>query len=348
MSNWGNSFGNAFRMTIFGESHGPAVGVVMEGIPAGSEIDLHRLQAFLDQRAPGKGDFSTARKESDIPEFLSGLLPPGEGVRITCGTPLTAVLRSSDAHAADYEAIQDTPRPGHADYPAAIKFGGFQYGAGGGHFSGRLTAPLCVAGGICLQLLEKAGVEISSRIISVGGETDPLKMEEALAAARAEGDSLGGVIECTAEGLPVGLGEHMFGGMENRISAAVFGIPAVKAIAFGDGFALASMKGSESNDAYRLEESAAADGGKRVTTVTNHCGGILGGMTNGMPLVFRVAIKPTPSIGKVQDTVNLKTMEAAKISVSGRHDCCIALRAVPCVSAAAAVAIYDAWLEGKR
>ena len=349
MSDWGNSYGHSFRFTVFGESHGPAVGIVMEGIPAGSRIDLQALQAFLSLRSPGSGAFSSERKEADVPEFISGLLPQTDEnrtIRVTCGTPLTAIFRNTDAKSSDYETIRDLPRPGHADYPAAVKFGGFQDSAGGGHFSGRLTAPLCAAGGICLQLLEKEGITVSSEVLSVGGKTAPDEIRKALEEAKAEGDSLGGVIACTVQGLPVGLGEHMFGGMENRIASAVFAIPAVKGIEFGDGFALAGMRGSESNDAF---ESAAADpaGNRTIRTKTNHCGGILGGMTDGMPLVFRVAVKPTPSIAKEQDTVDLKTRKPAKISVPGRHDCCIALRAAACVTAAAAAAIYDALLDAK-
>lgn len=351
-----SSYGENLRIHIFGESHGPAVGVTVEGIPAGEAVDLAELQRFLDRRAPGRNAWSTPRKEADVPEFLSGLR---EGR--TCGTPLTAILKSANTRSGDYDALRDVPRPGHADYTAWVKYGESRDSRGGGHFSGRLTAPLCVAGGICLQLLAREGITVISRIAAIGGIRDEGEltaataekpfptvsdsageaMRSAIAAARAEGDSLGGVIECAVLGLPAGLGDPMFDGMENRIAAAVFGIPAVKGIEFGAGFAAAGLRGSENNDAFSVENG-------RIITDSNHCGGILGGITDGMPLVFRAAVKPTPSLARPQQSVDLKTGEIVPLTVTGRHDPCIVPRAVPCVEAAAAIAVYDALLARRK
>ena len=351
-----SSYGENLRIHIFGESHGPAVGVTVEGIPAGEAVDLEELQRFLDRRAPGRNAWSTPRKEADIPEFLSGLR---EGK--TCGTPLTAILKSANTRSGDYDALRDVPRPGHADYTAWVKYGESRDSRGGGHFSGRLTAPLCVAGGICLQLLAREGITVLSRIAAIGGVQDEgalaastaekdfptvsdaagEAMRSAIAAARAEGDSLGGVIECAVLGLPAGLGDPMFDGMENRIAAAVFGIPAVKGIEFGAGFAAAELRGSENNDVFSVENG-------RIITSSNHCGGILGGITDGMPLTFRVAVKPTPSIARPQQSVDLNTGEIVPLTVTGRHDPCIVPRAVPCVEAAAAIAVYDALLARRK
>ena len=351
-----SSYGENLRIHIFGESHGPAVGVTVEGIPAGEAVDLEELQRFLDRRAPGRSAWSTPRKEADIPEFHSGLR---EGR--TCGTPLTAILKSANTRSGDYDALRDVPRPGHADYTAWVKYGESRDSRGGGHFSGRLTAPLCVAGGICLQLLAREGITIISRVAAIGGVRDEGEltastaekafptvsdsageaMRSAIAAARAEGDSLGGVIECAVLGLPAGLGDPMFDGMENRIAAAVFGVPAVKGIEFGAGFAAAGLRGSENNDAFSVENG-------RIITDSNHCGGILGGITDGMPLVFRAAVKPTPSLAKPQQSVDLKTGEIVPLTVTGRHDPCIVPRAVPCLEAAAAIAVYDALLARRK
>lgn len=351
-----SSYGENLRIHIFGESHGPAVGVTMEGIPAGEAVDLAELQRFLDRRAPGRNAWSTPRKEADVPEFLSGLR---EGK--TCGTPLTAILQSANTRSGDYDALRDVPRPGHADYTAWVKYGESRDSRGGGHFSGRLTAPLCVAGGICLQLLAREGITVLSRIAAIGGVRDEGEltastaekafptvsdaageaMRSAIAAARAEGDSLGGVIECAVLGLPAGLGDPMFDGMENRIAAAVFGVPAVKGIEFGAGFAAAGLRGSENNDAFSVENG-------QIITSSNHCGGILGGITDGMPLVFRAAVKPTPSIARPQQSVDLNTGEIVPLTVTGRHDPCIVPRAVPCLEAAAAIAVYDALLARRK
>lgn len=350
-----SSYGENLLLTIFGQSHSPAVGMTLQGIPAGQTIDLNALQRFLDRRAPGKNAWSTPRREADVPQWLSGLRG-----NVTCGTPITAILPNANTRPADYETLSRVPRPGHADYTASVKYFGAQDSSGGGHFSGRLTAPLCAAGGICRQLLEREGVCIWARVRSIGSVTDdspftsptdalpfpalsPEKAEEmkaAIAAAHAQGDSLGGVIECVALNLPAGLGDPMFGGMENRIAALAFGVPAVKGIEFGLGFESARLFGSQVNDPFVLKDG-------RVQTESNHCGGILGGITNGMPLVFRVAIKPTPSIARPQQSINLHTLEPETLSVPGRHDPCIVPRAVPCIEAVAALALYDALL-GRR
>ena len=351
-----SSYGENLRIHIFGESHGSAVGVTMEGIPAGEAVDLDGLQKFLDRRAPGRNPSSTPRKEADIPEFLSGLR---EGK--TCGTPVTAILRSANTRSGDYDALRDVPRPGHADYTAWVKYGESRDSRGGGHFSGRLTAPLCVAGGICLQLLARRGIEVVSRIAAIGGVRDEGEltastaaktfptvsdargeaMRAAIGEARLAGDSLGGVIECAVLGLPAGLGDPMFDGMENRIASAVFAVPAVKGIEFGAGFAAAGLRGSENNDPFSVENG-------RIITTSNHCGGILGGITDGMPLTFRAAVKPTPSIARPQQSVNLKTGKIVPLTVTGRHDPCIVPRAVPCIEAAAAIAVYDALLARRK
>ena len=351
-----SGIGENMRLTIFGQSHSAAIGMTLEGIPAGKELDMEQLSAFLLRRAPGRNAWSTSRKEADQPEFLSGLVG-----NITCGVPITAIIRNGDTRSGDYASLKEVPRPGHADFPAEIKYHGFQDVAGGGHFSGRLTAPLCVAGGICLQLLQAEGIQIRARILSIGSVEDhgefsaPVSgfdfpvadpacgkaMQALIAACKAEGDSVGGVIECIAEGLPAGLGDPIFGGMENRISALVFGIPAVKGIEFGAGFAASRMRGSENNDPYGIRD------GKAVP-LTNHCGGILGGITVGTPLVFRAAFKPTPSIAQPQKSVRLSEGLETELVVPGRHDPCVVPRAVPCVEAAAAIAIYDSFLGRKK
>lgn len=351
-----SSYGENLRLSIFGQSHSAAIGVTIEGIPAGEKIDMDELGRFLTRRAPGQSALSTARREPDAPEFLSGVKNGA-----ACGAPITAIIRNTDTRSSDYAAFALTPRPGHADYTARMKFGGAEDQAGGGHFSGRLTAPLCIAGGICLQLLKRQGIEVISRIAAIGGVADEgaltastaekpfptvsdaagQRMQSAILAAKAEGDSLGGVVECAVLNLPAGLGDPMFGGMENRIASIVFGIPAVKGIEFGAGFAAATLRGSENNDAYIINNG-------KIETATNNCGGILGGITNGMPLTFRAAFKPTPSIAIEQQSVDMQTMQQASLRVGGRHDPCIVPRAVPCVEAAAAIAVYDALLQRRK
>lgn len=347
-----STYCGSLHLSLFGQSHAPAVGMTMEGLPAGMPINITELAAFLARRAPGSPPLTSSRAEADCPEFLCGL----KNGR-TCGAPITAIIRNTDARSQDYEAFGDVPRPGHADYTAQCKYGGFQDAAGGGHFSGRLTAPLCLAGGICLQFLASQGISVFARIRSIAGICDdsafsapvdkpiPIidddaaeRMVREILRASAEGDSVGGVIECMAVGLPAGLGEPMFGGLENRIAQTVFAVPAVKGIEFGSGFAGSALRGSENNDAFSVENG-------KIVTVTNHCGGILGGISNAMPLVFRAAIKPTPSISLPQSSVDLKTKERAVLEIKGRHDPCIVLRAVPCIEAAAAIALTDALLE---
>ncbi len=332
----GSSCGENLRLTIFGQSHSSAVGATVEGIPAGERIDVERLRAFLTRRAPGQGELCSPRQETDEPEFLSGLR---DGV--TCGAPLTVILRNRDARPEDYDSIKNIPRPGHADYTAWVKYGAARDYAGGGHFSGRLTAPLCAAGGICIQLLEREGVTVRAHAAEIGGETEPEAMEAAIRRAKAEGDSVGGVVECELRGVPAGLGDPIFDGLENRIARIVFGIPAVKGVEFGAGFASARLRGSENNDPFKLEDG-------RVVTATNRCGGILGGISTGMPIVFRAAFKPTPSIALEQESVDLEAMRPAKLRVGGRHDPCIVPRAIPAVEAAAAIAVYDALLSHRK
>jgi chorismate synthase len=350
-------YGNNLKISIFGQSHSPAIGVCIDGLPSGFEIDQKELAAFLKRRAPGQNAHSTARKETDEPEFLSGLV---DGV--TCGAPLTAVIRNTDTRSSDYDPLKDIPRPSHADFTAHVKYGEARDFHGGGQFSGRLTAPLCIAGGICLQLLRKEGISIAAHIVQIGNVTakpfDPVnvgedeirslqkaefpvldketaeRMRAEIESAKKDGDSVGGIIECCAIGLPAGFGDPAFDGIENRLAAALFGIPAVKGVEFGNGFAAAALCGSENNDAFYMEENS-------VRTRTNRHGGILGGITSGMPLIFRAAFKPTPSIAKEQDSVSLSRRENVKLAITGRHDPCVVPRAVPCVEAAAAIALYD-------
>ncbi len=326
-----STFGKNIQISIFGQSHSEAIGVTIDGLPAGIKIDPEQLLQFLERRAPGKNKYATQRKEADRPEFLSGLVD-----NTTCGAPLTAVIRNKDQRSKDYDHLKDCPRPGHADYTAHIKYKGFEDLRGGGHFSGRLTAPLCIAGGICKQILEQKGILIQSRIVSIGGnEEDPYaEIEKAMETL----DSVGGIIECTATGIPVGIGEPMFDGIENKISQAVFAIPAIKGIEFGRGFEMARLHGSENNDCFTYVED-------QVKTTTNNHGGILGGISSGMPIFFRVAVKPTPSISKMQQSISYKRKEEQTLTVKGRHDPCIVPRALPCVESAAAIAIYDLLLS---
>ena len=348
-----STYGENLKLSIFGQSHGTAIGMTLDGIPAGLPVDMDKLQRFLNRRAPGQHDWSTPRKEEDVPEFLSGVL---DG--FTTGAPIAAIIYNHNTRSGDYENLKSSPRPGHADYTAQVKYGGFQDAAGGGHFSGRLTAPLCIAGGLCKQWLEEMGIQIGAHIDFLGGITDtsfdPMEpeirfvkenfpvlsvgasqaMRKRIEEIRLQGDSIGGEIECAITGLPAGLGEPMFGGVESRIAQIIYGIPAVKSLEFGAGKSVAYGLGSKMNDAFCVTDG-------QIRTETNHCGGILGGITNGMPVLFRAAIKPTPSIGKLQKSVNLQTMEEVKLEIKGRHDPCIVPRAVPVVEAAAAIAIYD-------
>ena len=356
-----STYGESLKLSIFGQSHGPAVGMTLDGIPAGLRVDFDKLQAFLNRRTPGQNDWSTPRKEDDKPEFLAGIVDS-----YTCGAPIAAVIHNKNTHSGDYTNLKDTPRPGHADYTAQVKYGGFQDVAGGGHFSGRLTAPLCIAGGLCKQWLEEMGIQVAARILSIGGirddfQVNPLepqldlihadfpvfnreigeKMRHRIAEVRAEGDSIGGIIECYITGLPAGLGEPMFGGVESRIAQIIYGIPAAKSCEFGAGHSVSNLLGSQCNDAYTITDG-------KVRTRTNYAGGILGGITNGMPVIFQTAIKPTPSIAKPQQSISLMEHTEKELVVKGRHDPCIVPRAVPVVEAAAAIAIYDLILSNTQ
>ena len=357
-----STYGENLKLSIFGQSHGPAIGMTLDGIPAGMPVDMDKLQTFLNRRAPGNADYATPRKEADRPEFLAGIL---DG--FTCGAPIAATIANTNTRSGDYENLKNVPRPGHADYTAHVKYGGYQDVSGGGHFSGRLTAPLCIAGGLCKQWLEEMGIEIHGHIISIAGITDsparldfanpdlsllspnfPVISDEAMDAmtakirrAKEKGDSVGGEVECIITGLPAGIGEPMFGGVESKIAQIVYGIPAVKGLDFGLGSLMSQFRGSMVNDAFTVEDG-------KVKTQTNYCGGILGGITTGMPLIFKVAIKPTPSISRQQQSVSLERMMRQELSILGRHDPCIVPRAVPVIEAAAAIAIFDmCLLDGK-
>ena len=343
-----NTFGSSVSVTLFGESHGTAVGAVLDGMAPGVPVDEAFIARQLELRRP-YGTISTARREADTVELVSGVF---EGK--TTGTPLCVLIRNTDANSADYAATRSLARPGHADYTAYEKYHGYEDYRGGGHFSGRLTAPLCIAGGIVRQELRRHNIVVDARIAAIAGIRDesafeasvadkafPVvddkigeQMRAAIQNAREDGDSVGGVIECVVRGLPVGVGEPMFDGVENQIARLVFAVPAVKGVEFGAGFEAAKLRGSENNDPFLVED-------KCIRTASNHAGGILGGITNGMPLVFRVAVKPTPSISRAQQSVNLSTMEPQELRVTGRHDPCIVPRAVPVIEAAAALAVYD-------
>ncbi len=357
-----NFFGKNIILTTEGGSHDPFISAKVVGFPSGFAIDREKLLQFMARRAPGNSAFATARKESDEPVFLSGV----DGNFVTNGDEMIIRIYSKNANSSVYSGVTDIPRPGHADYPATVKYGENVDLRGGGHFSGRLTALLCAFGGICIQYLEKMGISIFSHIYSISGVeddkidpanvgekeknmiSDPLfpvlssekgdKMKEMIAKAKKDGDSVGGILECIAFGLPVGLGEHMFASIESRMCEAIFSIPAVKGIEFGRGFDVANIRGSENNDPFETD-------GEKIYTKTNNCGGILGGMTDGMPLVFRVAMKPTPSIAREQDSVSLSKKENVKLSVVGRHDPCVVPRAAAALEGAAAIALVDILMD---
>ena len=365
-----STFGNALRVTVFGQSHSQAVGCVVEGLPSGHVVDMEALGRFMARRAPGQGPWTTPRKEADLPRIVSGLNPRGA----TCGAPLAIVIENTNTRSRDYDNLMAVPRPGHADYTAWAKWHGNQDVPGGGHFSGRLTAPLCAAGGIALQMLAERGVRVGAHLLSVAdvrdeplcaldnapasqvrlqgqldaltdGRTFPTIDSEAgkamLAAiddARRELDSVGGVVECVATGMPAGVGSPMFDGIENLIARAAFGVPAVKGVEFGRGFEAARLRGSEDNDPYRMVDGT-------VTPVTNNAGGALGGITTGAPVLFRMALKPTSSISRPQESVDLTSGSDATLEVHGRHDPCVATRAVPVAEAICALALLDALLS---
>ena len=365
-----STFGNALRVTVFGQSHSPAVGCVVEGLPSGHVVDMEALGRFMSRRAPGQGPWTTPRKEADLPRIVSGLNPKGA----TCGAPLAVVIENTNTRSRDYDNLMAVPRPGHADYTAWAKWHGNQDVPGGGHFSGRLTAPLCAAGGIALQMLAERGVRVGAHLLSVAdvrdeplcaldnapasqarlqaqldaladGRTFPTidadsgkAMLAAIDDARRELDSVGGVVECVATGMPAGVGSPMFDGIENLIARAAFGVPAVKGVEFGRGFEAARLRGSEDNDPYRMVDGT-------VTPVTNNAGGALGGITTGAPVLFRMALKPTSSISRPQESVDLTSGSDATLEVHGRHDPCVATRAVPVAEAICALARLDALLS---
>ena len=347
--------GEKFKISIFGQSHSEAMGVVIDNLPSGIKIDEEKLSAFMLRRAPGRDKFSTTRKEGDRVKFVSGIT---QGV--TNGAPLCAIIENTNTRSADYENLYDIPRPGHADFAAWSKYGDSRDVSGGGQFSGRLTAPLCIAGGIFKQLLEEKGIYIGAHIASIGSIKDDLfdsvnvnekdfvggkdfpvinnekgeRMQEEILSAKKDADSIGGTVECAITGVPAGIGGTFFGGWEGAISSAVFAIPAVKGIEFGRGFEAAALRGSENNDAFSIKD------GKIVTDTNNH-GGILGGISSGMPIIFRTAFKPTPSIGKEQKSISLSRKEEVALVINGRHDPCIVKRATVCVEAAAAIAVAN-------
>ena len=297
----------------------------MEGLPCGHTIDIDELQAFLRRRAPGQNQLQTQRKEADIPEFLAGMV---DGM--LSGSPLAFMIRNTSQHSSDYNNLRDIPRPSHADFTARMRYGDKVDMRGGGHFSARLTAPLCVAGGIALQLLREKGIEIHAMVdADKRSEVENLVMK-----LKKDGDSTGGIVEVVATGLPIGLGNPNFDGIENRLARVIFGVPAIKGVSFGGGFDMCSRLGSEVNDAFTMD-------GDTITTTTNNSGGIQGGITNGLPLIMQVGIKPTPSIYKEQHSVSLSQKEDTLLTIKGRHDPCVALRAVPVIEAVTALVILD-------
>lgn len=334
--------GKTLTLSIFGTSHGPSIGMTLSGIPSEANINLDVLQEFMARRAPGNSPFSTSRKEPDIPEFVSGLRSGSSGNSrnlTTDGSEIKAIIYNRDVKSSDYSKIANTPRPGHADYTAHVKYGGTEDSRGGGAFSGRMTAPLCIAGGICKQLLAERGIYINASIHDIHGNAEAPLSE--IKKAQVLRDSVGGTISCTISGLDAGYGGPLFEGLEGRIAEIVYAIPAVKGIEFGAGFESTRMYGSENNDEFYYDKNGT------VCTRTNNCGGILGGISDGMDIEFRVAIKPTPSIARPQKTIVYDSTEEAVIEVYGRHDPCIVPRAVPCVEAAAAVVIADLVLTEK-
>ena len=356
-----SSFDGRIKFSIFGESHGKGIGVVLDNLPSGEQIDLDKIGEFMARRAPKKDGTSTMRSEKDIPEILSGMF---EGK--TTGTPLAAMILNTDQHSGDYDNISHIARPAHADYTGFLRYNGANDPRGGGHFSGRITAPLCFAGAVCGQILEHRGIVTAAHISSIKNvhdtAFDPVKitadqlnyvksspfptvsdnseaeMREVINNARMDQNSVGGIVECAAVGFPAGIGSPMMDGLENIISRLVFAIPAVKGIEFGCGFDCAEMFGSDNNDEFRIVD------GKIVTETNNH-GGILGGISSGMPIIFRVAFKPTPSISRPQKSVDFKELTEQELVIKGRHDPCVVPRAVPCVEAALNIALLSALLE---
>lgn len=349
--------GDKIKLSIFGESHGEAIGCVIDGLPAGIKIDMNAVYKDMQRRAPGKDKTATPRLEKDIPHILSGMLD-----NVTTGAPLAMVIENTNTKSGDYSNLMTVPRPSHSDYPAYVKYGGNNDIRGGGHFSGRLTAPLVFAGSVAKQILSQMGVTIGAHIKQIGSvcdavsdlnktdkslldtlssstfslidETKEQAMRDEIEKARLSLDSVGGIIECFAVGLPVGLGGNMFDTVEGKLASILFGVPAVKGVEFGIGFGFANKRASEVNDQYEIKNG-------RVATLSNNNGGVLGGMTDGAPLSVSVAIKPTPSIARKQKSVNLLTMENAELEIHGRHDPCIVVRAVPVIECAVALGLLD-------
>lgn len=333
-----NTTGQNIKLTIFGESHGESIGMVLDGFPPGEAVDFDEIHRQLARRAPGNSEFTTPRKESDNPLFQSGIFN-GK----TTGAPICAIIRNTNTRSKDYHP--EKPRPSHADLTAQIKFKGANDFRGGGPFSGRLTAPMVIAGSICMQLLERKDIIFSTKIVRIGkviGSCDvdnmDKNMQKEILNAKEVGDSVGGIVECTALGVPAGIGGLMFGGMESRISSTMFAIPGVKGIEFGAGFDISSMRGSIANDPIVIQDS-------KIFTETNNAGGINGGITNGMPLIVRCAFRPTPSISCEQNTVDMDNRENTTLRIIGRHDPCIVPRAVPVVENLLAFCILDALLD---
>ncbi|WP_027398316.1 chorismate synthase [Anaerovorax odorimutans] len=358
----GSTWGNNLKISIFGESHGMGIGAVIDGFPAGFSFNMENILKEMDRRAPGKSKLTTGRREKDLPNIVSGVL---DGV--TTGAPICIIINNTDTKSRDYEGLRVVPRPSHSDYTGQLRYNGKNDIRGGGHFSGRLTAPLVFAGALCKEFLREAkGIEIGSHIYSIGSVKDEgfdlagvneglLKslqkmnlpvldediadvMKEAVDEARIQKDSIGGIIECAVTGICAGIGSPMFENVESRIASILYGIPAVKGIEFGEGFEMSLKKGSEVNDCFSKNEDI-------IVTKTNYNGGILGGITTGMPIVVKVALKPTPSISKEQSTLNLKTGEEELLIIQGRHDPCIALRSPVVIECAMAIAIMDLHLE---
>ncbi len=353
---------NNITVSIFGESHGPGIGVVIDRLPPGETVDPEYIREFMARRAPKKDGTTTSRAESDMPNILSGVCN-GK----TTGTPLAAVIANSDTHSSDYGNISRLARPGHADYTGALRYKGFNDVRGGGHFSGRLTAPLCFAGAVCAQILERRGIYTGAHIVQIHNIKDKLfdpcnidrdtivnlrhrkfptlspkkgeAMREDILRARDSLDSVGGIVECAVINVPAGVGSPIFDGIENSISQLIFGIPAVKGIEFGVGFGAVKLLGSQCNDEFYVDDHG------HVKTKSNNHGGILGGISSGMPIIFRVAFKPTPSIAQPEETIDYSAMTNEVIEIKGRHDPCVVARAVPCVEAAANIAVLSHMID---
>lgn len=352
-----SNFGDNIKLSIFGESHGEAIGCVIDGLPSGVKLDMDKIYLDMSRRAPGKDRTATPRLEKDIPHIISGVL---NGV--TTGAPLAMIIENTNTKSGDYSNLMTVPRPSHSDYPAYVKYNGNNDIRGGGHFSGRLTAPIVFAGAVAKQILAKKGITVGAHILRVGNVVDEKfdklnvdretlenlskksfstlspeaekYMRNEIEKARLDCNSVGGIVECAAVGLPVGVGANIFSTVESKLSSILFGIPAVKGVEFGTGFGFSKMLGSDANDQYCIKDG-------KVALMSNNNGGVLGGMTNGAPIVVSVAFKPTPSIAKKQKSVNLQTMKEEELVIKGRHDPCIVPRAVPVVEGAVAFGLLD-------